>query len=80
MDKQIEKHGVDPQTMSNHIKCPMEQEKVGSRKKSNANKALLDPITLTEGDLHDIGDMVQDVTAKALQQFEKEQQLLLRSI
>lgn len=40
---------------------------MGSRKKYKANKVSLDPITLTEGDLHDIGDMVQDVTAEELQ-------------
>jgi len=66
-DEHIEQHGVDPHTTSDHIKHPREQEKVGSRKKYKANKVSLDPITLTEGDLHDIGDMVQDVTAEELQ-------------
>lgn len=55
----------------NRIKCLREQEKVGSRKKSKATKALLDLITLTEGDLHDIGDKVRDVIVEALQQFEQ---------
>ena len=65
---------------SNHIKHPREQEKVGLRKKSKASKVSLDPITLTEGDLHDIGDAVQDVTTEALQQFEQQQKLLLGAI
>jgi len=58
---------VDPQIASYHIKCPRKQEKVGSRKKSKTGKALLDPITLREGDLIDIGDMVWDVTIEVLQ-------------
>lgn len=53
---------------------------MGSRKKSKASKTSLDPITLTEGDLHDIGDKVWDVTAEALQQFEQQQHLLLGAI
>jgi len=59
--------------MSTRIKCPRELEKGGSKKKSKATKASLDPITLTEGKLYDIGDTVRDVTTKALQQFEKQQ-------
>jgi len=35
--------------------------------KSKATKTSLDPITLTEGDLHDIGDIVSNVTTEALQ-------------
>lgn len=53
--------------MPAHIKFPREQEKRGSRNKSKATKTSLDPITLTEGDLDDIGDTVQNVTAEALQ-------------
>jgi len=54
-----------------HIKCPRELEKGGSRKKSKATKTSLDPITLMEGNLHDIGDTVRDVTVEAPQQFEQ---------
>lgn len=61
---------MDPQATSARIKHPREQEKGGSRKKAKATKMSLDPITLTEGDLHDIGDMGQDVTLEALQQFD----------
>lgn len=62
---------MDPQETSTCIKHPRELEKRGSRKKSKATKTSLDPITLTEGDLHDIGDTVIDVTMEALQQFEQ---------
>ena len=80
MDEQIDQHGVDPQATSTHIKRPMEQEKGGSRNKSKDTKVSLDPITLTEGDLHGIGDTVRDVTTEALQQYAQQQQLLLGSI
>ena len=62
---------MDLQVTSAHLKRPREQEKGGLRKKSKATKTSLDPITLTEGNLHEIGDMVRDVTAEALQQFEQ---------
>ena len=41
---------------------------------------MLDPITLTEGDLYNIGDTVKDVTAKALEQFGKKQKIILGAI
>ena len=80
MDKQAEQHGANLHETSVCIKHPREQEKGGLRKKSKATKTLLDPITLIEGDLHDIGDTVQDVTMEALQQFEQQQQLILGAI
>lgn len=55
--------------MSARIKCLRELEKGGSRKKSKVTKTLLDPITLMEGNLYDIGDTIKDVIAKSLQQF-----------
>lgn len=48
------------------IKRPRELEKGGSRKNSKVTKTSLDPITLMEGDLHDFGDIIRDVTRKAL--------------
>jgi len=41
-----------------------------------ASKTSFDPITLTEGDLHDIDETVRDVTAEALQKFEEQHQLV----
>ena len=71
---------MDPQEMSGHIKRPRELERGGSRKKSKATKTSLDPITLMEGDLYDIDDIVRDVAVEALQQFEKQQKVLLGDI
>lgn len=47
------------------------------RKKSKASKTSFDPITLTKGDLHEIGETVRDVIVKALQQFVKEHKTVL---
>ena len=58
---------MNPQETSAHIKRPRELEKGWSRKKSKVTKTSLDPITLIEGNLHDIDDTVRDVTAEALQ-------------
>ena len=66
-EKQTKQHGADPQMTLDHIKHPSEQYKVGWRKKYKATKASLDPITLTEGYLHEIRDTVQDFTMEALQ-------------
>lgn len=44
-------------------------ERIGPRKKVKESKFAIDPITLTEGDLHDISETVRDVTNKALQDF-----------
>ena len=58
---------MDPQTMSTQLKRQCPREKVGLRKKSKASKTSSDPITLTKGDLHDIGEIVRNATAEALQ-------------
>ena len=50
---------------------------MGPWKKSKASKTSFDPITLTKGDLLDIGETVCDVTVEALQQFTKENQMVL---
>jgi len=65
-EEDTKQHDADPQETSSHIKQLRESEKGGSRKKSKANKTSLDPITLTERDLYDIGDTVRDVTIEAL--------------
>jgi len=70
-EEDINHHNMDPQDIFTCIKRPRELEKGGSRKKSKATKTLLEPITLREGDLYDISDIVRDVTTEALQQFEK---------
>lgn len=77
MDEQTKQHSTYPQVTSTRIKHLREEKKGGSRKKYKATKTSLDPITLTEGDLYDIGDTVRDVTIEALQQFEEQQKIIL---
>jgi len=62
------------------IKHNQEPKKVGRRKKSKANKTSLNPITLIEGDLNDIGDTVRDATTKLLQRFKQQQKKALGAI
>ena len=40
----------------------------------------IDPITLTECDLHDIGETVYDVTSEALKEFMQEHQTMLAAL
>lgn len=40
----------------------------------------MDPMTLTEGDLNDIGDTLRDATMELLQYFEQQQQEALGAI
>lgn len=54
-------------------------EQAGSRKKVKASKLSIDPITLNEGDLNDIGETVRDVTNEPLQNFMQENQIVLGS-
>ena len=63
------KGSADLGTTSKQLKRPHTIEQAGSRKKVKALKLAIDPITLTEGDLHDIGETVRDVTNEALQDF-----------
>lgn len=58
IDEQIEQHGANLKTALYCIKIPREYEKVGPQKKFKASKTSLDPITLTEGYLNDVGDTV----------------------
>jgi len=44
-----------------------------------ALKLAIGPITLTEGDLHDISKTVRDVTNETLQDFMQEHQTVLRA-
>ncbi len=67
-------------TASTHLKCPHTAECIRPRKKIKALKLAIDPITLTEGDLHDICETVHDVTNKALQDFMQEHQTVLGAL
>ena len=71
---------IDLGTASTQLKCPHMVEHAGSRKKVKASKLSIDPITLIEGDLHDIGETVCDVTNEALQDFMQENQTVLGAL
>ena len=75
-----EEGGADPQTASTQLKCKHPTERTGLRKKVKALKLSIDPITLTEGDLHDIGKTVHDVTFEALQNFIQENPIVLGAL
>lgn len=79
-DQCLEQGGANLETTPFQVKRTREQEKVGSRKKCQARKSSLDPVTLIEGDLNDIGDMVRDATVELLQQFEQQQKKALVAI
>ena len=53
---------MDPQIMSTQLNHQHSTEWMEQRKKVKASNLSIDPITLTEGDLHDIGETVRDVT------------------
>lgn len=76
----LEEGGADPQTTSTQLKRQCLREQVGQQKKSKASKTSFDLITLTEGDLHDIGETVRDITTEALQQFVEENTMLLGAL
>lgn len=57
---------MDLETTPFHTKRTRDPEKLGPRNKSKTRKSYLDPITLIEEELNDIGDMVQDATMELL--------------
>lgn len=59
------------------LKGPHRMEQTGPRKKTNASTLAGEPITLTEGDLYDIGDTVREVTREALKEEMTEQHIVL---
>lgn len=72
-DTKLVEESVDAGTNSTQLKWPHIAERMGPRKKVKASKPAIDPITLIQCDLHDIGEMVQDVTSEVLQYFMIEQ-------
>ena len=71
---------VDPGTASTQLKHQHPVERPRLRKKVKASKLSIDPITLTEGDLHNIKETVHDVTSEDLQNFMQENQNLLGAL
>ena len=54
------------------VKSYREQQNEGPSQKSKVTKPPLEPITLIEGDLNEIGDKVCDTTTKLLRKFEQQ--------
>lgn len=79
-EPEIEEGGANPQTMSTQLKCQRSRKQVWPQKKSKASKTSFNPITLTEEDLHDIGETVCNVTTEALQQLMEENQMALGAL
>ena len=57
---------MEPQTMSTQLKHQHPTDQTGSHKKVKASKLSIKLNTLTEGDLHDIDEIVQEVTFEEL--------------
>lgn len=79
-ETETEKGSTDLGTASPQLKWPCITERSGPRKKVKASKLATDPITLTKGDLHDIGEMVRDITSEVLQEFMQEHQAMLGAL
>lgn len=67
METEIDEGGTDLQIATTQLKHQRPREQVRPRNKSKASKTSFDLITLTKGDLHDVGEMVHEVTTEALQ-------------
>jgi len=71
---------VDPKTASTQLKHQHLSERMGSRKKVKVSELSIDLITLTEGDLHDIGETVHEIMTEALQDLAEENQIVLGAL
>jgi len=63
---------VDPDTTSTQLKRPRVIERSGPRQKVKASKLTIDPITLMEANLYDIGETVCDVAKEAIDELMSE--------
>jgi len=66
-DTDLAEESADQGTTSTQLKRSCVEEISGPRKKVKTSKLAIDPITLTEGDLHDISNTVCNVTSEVLQ-------------
>lgn len=71
---------TDLSTTSTQLKQPRGIEVSGPRKNTKASKLDIEPITLTEGDLYNIGDIVHDFTREVLQEAMVEKQHVLGAL
>lgn len=65
-DIDLDREHTDMETTSQQLKPLRVLKKPVPRKKTKACKASIDPITLTEGDMFDISEMIRSVTKDAL--------------
>jgi hypothetical protein len=70
----------DPQTTSTQLKRQHPREQMGPRKKVKASKLSIDPITLTEGDLHDIGRRCATSPQRPSRTLHEENQIVLGAL
>lgn len=68
---------ADPGPELTQLKWSHVPEKLAPRKKVKATKTSVDPITLTEGDLFDINEMVRNVTKDTLEEVMTKQTPML---
>lgn len=68
---------INPVMLKKHAQV----QKGGHQKKHKSEKQThIDPMVLTEGNLHEISDKIRDTTTKVSQQFEHQYMQMLRSI
>ena len=79
-DTDLTEEGADPGTTSTQLKRPRVTQRSRQWKKVKASKLAIDAITLTEGNLYDIDDMVREITKEALQEVMTEQQTMLGTL
>jgi len=72
--------GADPSTTPAQLKRMCGIEQIGPRKKTKASKLEGETITLTEGALYDISDIVHEVTREALQEAMTKQHNMLGAL
>lgn len=65
----LAEESIGPRTSSTQLKWSRITERSGPRKNIQASKLAINPITLTEDDLYDIGEMIRNATTEALQEF-----------
>lgn len=80
METNEEEGSANPQIVSTQLKRQCPSERMGPCKKLKVSKLSIDPIILTEGDLHDISETMCDVTTEALQNFTEENQIVLGAL
>lgn len=79
-DTEIAEGSIDLRIVSTQIKWLCIIETLGPGKKIKASKLAINLITLTTCGLHDIGEIVHDVTSESLQEFMMKHHTLLGAL